>query len=392
MLTALELRDWKSFGAARGRVPLAPLTLLVGPNASGKSNLLDALKFLQGMALALPIDDVLRGRWDGGREVWPGIRGGAAEAARRPAREFTIESVWDGALSHEVSVNVAAPAAKIASEKLQDKKGTHFYTQPERGGLSANVRTGEGAKKSRKRSYRAESSVLAQFQPDDQLAERTIEAVMNFRQRLRELLFLEIQPRRMRDPSQLGPSIGLSGEHVAAAVHSLTPALRQSVVDWLSELCAPKVANLHTEIVKGVEEVYLFVEEEGGTRISARSLSDGTLRFLGTLVALLTASPGSVVLLEEPDVGLHPARIHLLAEFLETVTQTRQIQVIATSHSPVLLQHLSDGAFRSTIAFDRHGDGATVMHKVGDLPHVDQLMPPENRARLIATGWLERAA
>ena len=86
MLRALEVFQWKSFGKLSSHVPFARLTLLVGPNGSGKSNVLDALRFLQGLALDLPLYEVLRGRWEGGREVWSGIRGGEAESAAMGSR------------------------------------------------------------------------------------------------------------------------------------------------------------------------------------------------------------------------------------------------------------------------------------------------------------------
>lgn len=94
MLTSLRLKDWKSFGDGPA-MPFGPLTLLVGPNGSGKSNVIDALRFLQGAALDLPLGEVLRGRYEGQREVWPGIRGHVAEAARAGTTDFEIETGWD---------------------------------------------------------------------------------------------------------------------------------------------------------------------------------------------------------------------------------------------------------------------------------------------------------
>lgn len=94
MLTSLTLTNWKSFGETRNELPLAPLTLLVGPNGSGKSNALDALRFLQGAALDFPLGDVLRGRWEGQREIWPPIRGLVVEAARTGLKRFEIGSRW----------------------------------------------------------------------------------------------------------------------------------------------------------------------------------------------------------------------------------------------------------------------------------------------------------
>jgi AAA15 family ATPase/GTPase len=73
MLRRLALKNFKSF--ADEQVTLAPFTLLVGANASGKSNFLDALRFLHGIAQGWPIRDVVAGRFDGSTKVWQGIRG-----------------------------------------------------------------------------------------------------------------------------------------------------------------------------------------------------------------------------------------------------------------------------------------------------------------------------
>ncbi len=78
----------------------------------------------------------------------------------------------------------------------------------------------------------------------------------------------------------------------------------------------------------------MFAVERSGRRVSARSMSDGTLRFLGLLVALLTCPEGALVVLEEPDVGLHPSRIRLLAELFDDIATRRGVQIVATTHSP----------------------------------------------------------
>ena len=92
MLTSLTLHDFKSFRHAE--LELSRLTLLVGANASGKSNVFDAIRFLQGLALGMSPADVLRGRWEGGREVWPPIRGGVGEVTRYGERQLRLRSHW----------------------------------------------------------------------------------------------------------------------------------------------------------------------------------------------------------------------------------------------------------------------------------------------------------
>ena len=87
----------------------------------------------------------------------------------------------------------------------------------------------------------------------------------------------------------------------------------------------------------------MFVEKPGN-RVSARGLSDGTLHFIGVLLSLYTAEPGSVILIEdiEAESAAQLVPFRLLVEYLEAVTRERQIQVIATTHSPVVLQWLSN--------------------------------------------------
>jgi predicted ATPase len=170
------------------------------------------------------------------------------------------------------------------------------------------------------------------------------------------------------------------------------PDEKQALVQWLSELCAPDIKDLRFAGVEELGDVMAFFIEGDGKRVSARSISDGTLHFLGTLLALRTAAPGSVILIEEIESDLHPTRIRLLVEYLETVTRERQIQVIATTHSPVVLQWLSDESLRHTIVFGRVPEHeGTIMRRLGDLPSFDEVVQRKGIEELFTTGWLEMA-
>lgn len=167
---------------------------------------------------------------------------------------------------------------------------------------------------------------------------------------------------------------------------------KRSLVEWLSEFCASEIADIDFIEIKEREDVMVVLVERGGKRISAPSISDGTLRFLGLLLTLRTASPGSVILMEEIGSGLHPTRLRLLVEYLEAVTREREIQVIATTHSPALLQWLSKDALRSVIAFARVPEHeGTLMRRLGDLPHFDEVIQRKGIDELFSTGWLEMA-
>lgn len=382
----------------------ASTTLLVGPNASGKSNVLDALRLLQGCALDLPIDEVLRGRWEGGRQTWAGLRGGAAEATWEGGGEFSLLTAFevDGApIKHSIRVGTSPEVQLVwehleaAGVKLFDTHGLSFPRsagpQPGGGIHVAFASTGSGRQGSV--TLRSSRSVLGQLEQAPRMRPEVMDTTKAVRSMLREIVHLELQPQLMRGPAPLHAGrMGAAGENVAAVLHQMDDGMRQDLLDWLSELCAPRLTRIDFEVVDAVGEVYFVLEERGSTRISSRSLSDGTLRFLGILVALLTAPEGTTILLEEPDVGLHPARIHLLAEVLESIPRSRGIQVIATTHSPTLLAHLSADALANVVAFDRDPEtGGSVAARVGDLPSFATLRDSGERDHLIATGWLERA-
>lgn len=410
MLKGLALSNWKSFGDgdANSELTFGRTTLLVGPNGSGKSNVLDALRALQGAALDLPFAEVLRGRWEGGRQVWGGVRGAEGEAANVGHSEFSIGSRWTvsgSEVSHFLTVSTA-PEVQLVWEALfedQARVAYWFDTNAPTLGASGGPQPGGGIKvglrslgggRNLSLVLSAARSLLGQVEPVDRVDPAVIARSRAVRQAMRDIMHLEIQPERMRGPAPLHATrMGSAGDNVAAVLHSMHEGMRSDLVDWLSELCAPRVEGLHFEVVEAVREVYFFVEEGAGRRVSSRSLSDGTLRFLGILVGLLTAPPDSLVLLEEPDVGLHPARVHLLAQILEEIPKRRSIQVIATTHSPILLAHLSDTLLADTLAFDREQQtGFTLGRRLGDLRSFDTLRDSRHRDHLVSTGWLERAA
>lgn len=406
MLTKLTLRGWKSFSPVRGvEVPLASTTLLVGPNASGKSNVLDALRLLQGLALDLRLDEALRGKWDGGRQTWQGVRGGEAEAAWAGSAGLHLLTTLqlDGHEHRHLLEIHTSPELRVAREQLGDLFDTHAESLgagagPQPGGALhvGYATTGKG--KSGRMVLRSSASVLGQLESAERMRSDVVATTKAVRAHLRSLLHLELQPSRMRDPAPMSAStMGAAGENLAAALHHMPAADRQDLCDWLSELCAPKVTGLEFAVIDAVRDVYFLLEERGSARISSRSLSDGTLRFLGILVALLTTPAGTTLLLEEPDVGLHPARIHLLAQLLEQIPARRGIQVLATTHSPTLLANLSEKVLADVVAFDRTDEtdttnpGSTVAKRLGDLQGFGALLASPQRDHLMATGWLERA-
>jgi predicted ATPase len=271
-----------------------------------------------------------------------------------------------------------APALKGATGKAE-------------GGAINVALWGRGRGNSPSQTHSSLRSLLGQIQQRERVEAEVIAQTDAVRTALRDATFLDIRPSMMRDyRPENGGHLGTSGENISPVLSALPTKRLADVVDWLSELCGPEMEGIEFDRTK-LREVMMILVEKGGRRTSARSASDGTLRFLGELVALLTAPEGSLLVLEEPDVGLHPSRIRLLAELLESTTAKRKIQVIATSHSPTLLAYLSPEGLGDTIAFGRDpASGDTICSRLRDLAHFSTIRDAKDIERLVSTGWLER--
>lgn len=90
---------------------------------------------------------------------------------------------------------------------------------------------------------------------------------------------------------------------------------------------------------------------------TAASLSDGTLRFLFLITALAQPNPPALIAIDEPETGLHPSMMRIIAEYAQEAS--RHTQVVLTTHSPALLDAFTDA--EPTVTVCELKDGATVL-------------------------------
>ncbi len=428
MLTSIQLNDFKSFRDQT--IPLAPLTLLVGANASGKSNLFDAIRFLQGVGLGHLFTEILLPRYEGGREVWPGIRGGIHEVAFCHGDSFGLSTDWslcrrdhlmrkaeaqrfvgvfddpEVRLAHRIKCRTEDQVVLIDERLTDTDEGNQLFatggSSPSRQARSTSIfpisadLMPENPGKRPTAVCDAARSALGQIVTLrlDGVHDRVARDCARLAITMRSSLFLDISPARMRSYQALqARDLGEQGENISPVLrrYCQDSDKKADLIDWLSELCGPAITDIRFD-ENAQQEVMLQVVETNGMPITARSLSDGTLRFLGVLAALITAPEGSMVLIEEIENGLHPTRIHLLVELLEQVTRDRGIQVLATTHSPWLLQHLCDESLGNAVVFGRvPEEEGTIARRLKDLKDFEAVADRTAVDRLFSTGWLERA-
>ena len=404
MITSLRLVDFKNFADETLRV--GPFTVIVGANASGKSNIRDAFRFLHGIGRDYTLAEIIGGKLGAGTQVeWEPIRGAANEIIRiekstngipRPplpafalAVGLTVDNE-DATYSVEVSREIAgAKDFWITYERLLIG-GEKVYEKPRSPYGDRRISLGhDGAI-----DIKLDRPALTQVRDSRRVSRTRREQAGPIVDALANMRFLNPVPERIREPAFPGRAvIGDSGENLPTALREIcTDSARRGILaEWIQELTPMDVTEFEfLEDPSGL--IHLVLKEKSGREISARSASDGTLRFLVILAALLDKDPTGLYVFEEIDNAIHPARLHLLVDLIERQTAKGSVQVTTTTHSPELLSMVSEDTFRSMSVVCRLEDSEdAIIRPVSDLPNASKLRNSQGLGRLLAGGWMETA-
>jgi predicted ATPase len=409
MITKIRIRDFKNFQDTN--LTVGPFTVVVGTNASGKSNIRDLFRFLHGIGRGYPLAEIIGGRYGvGGQSEWAQMRGAASEIVRFGQNSFHVDVHFragqrDGRYHIQVEKSEHGHGGfRVASETLSSRWEVIYTSHPGDGDpvndqddesyLALRMAKAESQKKfGHKLLARPDQPALSQI-GDFRNATRA------HKDRAQELLdifagirFLDLTPDLIRKPAFPGQTVlGDSGENLPTVLEAICAAPERNAVlmEWIRELTPMDVTDFEFPHDPVTGLVQLALKESNGNAVSAYSASDGALRFLAMLAALLGSHPARLYFLEEIDNGIHPTRLKLLLDLIERQTAKGGIQVVTTTHSPDLLSMVNDTTFASTSVVFRppHSDGA-IISRVADLPQAAELRATQGLGRLHASGWME---
>jgi predicted ATPase len=163
---------------------------------------------------------------------------------------------------------------------------------------------------------------------------------------------------------------------------------------WLNGLVPRAVTELGYERAPTGEAIFAIREEGAEELVSARSLSDGTLRFAALTFAALGARTRTTLVIEEVENGINPARLSLLIQMMEQVTRSStDVQVIASTHSPGILDFASreTGLAAVVVGWDAESMSSLPV-RVGNIKALQELGDTATLGELQAEGWLQMAA
>jgi energy-coupling factor transporter ATP-binding protein EcfA2 len=341
MLERIHIQGFKSLRDVE--VELAPLVVVFGPNAAGKSNFLEALMLLARLVREPSLAEAFGS----------GIRGYPLEAFSIP--EGGIEAFYRSYQEeHGVGLDLIADV-RLGEERVRYRIEP-FIDAPS-GDL---VITGERLERISEGGQRVGDALIdrprlanifdeVRFVPEvepEQWASRTLASAdvagplaQALRAELSAWRLVHLDPRdtmRRPQPPRDTDGIGERGELLVPFLHRLAhkhPKAFAAVLRGVQAII-PSVEAIITELVPSRGEIDLKVKQDG-TWYSARVLSEGTLRVMA--VCAMAAAPNATGLLafEEPENGVHPRRIEVITSILAHAARKRQ--VILTTHSPLVV-------------------------------------------------------
>lgn len=380
MITELRLRNWKSFFDAT--LFIDPITVIIGTNASGKSNIFDALKLLS--ALASPIDIL---------DIAKNVRGGAEGIIRRGEQMCNLTITMEGDKSSEQLIYEVALAFDeqrniyIKDESLilaTTKKNLVMFERKELDEMNKSLVSvalyTEG--KPRYQNFSAKTSVLSQIEYVN-CVRRIKDSTLTVLNNLRKIRLSNPIPERMRDFAPLSKTIAEDASDLAGYLANLDEELKsvtyEAILKYLKPLPDRDIKSIRADKIPMTDKAMLFCTEEwtaGHTQEqSALGMSDGTLRFAGVIAMLITAEDKALILLEELDKGVHPSRAKDLVKMLKEIGKQKKLDIICTTHNATFVDELGPQMIPFISYIKRNEEnGCTDIHLLEENEQLARLM------------------
>ncbi len=407
-------KNFKNF--AEAKIDLSkPMTLLIGRNGSGKSNVIEGVELLAELLKGRDIEEIS----DVGRGGAFEIRGNLQGCFQQGKDTFTIGfedkitfADKEQAIHYKITANLK-PVLQISKQAMVDGKNLLDYLPTQQnsnpnapanndtllltgliGGLGLLSSEDKGLNK-----LGIASLLLTAFVAVNQSAKPRVftqhtppEAPL-LSQYVDTHVF-DIYPRIIREYNPIGlRSLSRNGSNLSSVLYYLqqnSPEALDRILERIRQL--PEEAFISFEFITTSDnsDVLFALKYPNGETISAKLLSDGTLRALAILTALETVPEGSRIIVEEIDNGVHASRVNVLVDAIWEASNRRHLNTLITTHNPATLDSLSDEQLECVVVchYDKPSQSAKLT-SFFELPDVDILMQKGKLGGLMTRNVIE---
>lgn len=407
MLSSLIIENFKSY--VKAVIPLASMTFLIGPNASGKSNALEAFRLLSWLAKGMRLDDIGRNIQNGDAH----IRGRAADLFKDVTDVLTIGCHLDDSVLgwNELQIEIGMSDEQLVLEGEAISSSSEALPLYHVEGLQSkhtdvlnvmynNFKRGKNKPRipcTNQQAIFYQLETPGRFLQKDTRAQKEIPAVtQRFREQLRNIFFLAPNPAAMRDYSFAGDNeLREDGSNLSSVLAKLCKQeqMKQSLLDFIRSLPEQDITDI-SFISTERSDVMVRLHESFGNKeqkIDAPLLSDGTLRVLSVGAVLLSAPEKSLVVIEEVDNGIHPSRADFLVKQIQNIVSRRGLQVLISSYNPALLDAVPDTALGDVLCCYRNPENrSSRIVRLADMKRFPELVAQGSLGQLMTSNRLEK--
>lgn len=391
MIKSFIFENFKSFEKAE--LNLESLTSLVGTNSSGKSNAIEGISILAELATGLDLGVIL----DGTRNSESRVRGGSKACSRFKTASFKLGCLIDLDAEYDLLYEIKIGTAKriMINEESLYKVGNGGLTHPkekifktkerneESGDIKVEYRNGKRGMNPDIVCIRT-ASVLSQM--PGKLPEQTETDIENMKyiklvlENLKGIFVLDPVPSEMRDYVRTTDiELKTNCENISPVLYHMCgdQKKKSQLMEVICNLPENEVLDIEFvetklgDVIFGLKEKYLSSAE----LVDAKKLSDGTLRCMAIITAVLTMPQNGILVIEEIDNGIHPGRVQELINSLDKLSKQRNIDILLTTHNASLLnQYGKDKLIGVSVVYRDKTKGASRFIPFVDIDNYQEIL------------------
>jgi|GEM_PF-3845856 len=361
MIKKITVKNWKSFEKLEYK--FQSLNILLGNNSSGKSNFLDLLEFISKVAKGVSNEELNKIR--GGIDFFKRINSNDLEIAvfLEKNKKILINynlNVFEYFLEED-GIEILGSRRRVLNQ---------MYSKEE---LFQKLST-------LKFDFEKPSSQNIEKLDAEEIIKKikmTQEKIITFEACIKNILVLDPTPSLIRGTTkhenrELLKDCSNLISFVAGMEEKEKINIEDKLAGYLKKLTFSEIQSVNFKFLGENKEFTQLYIEENGMKLHSDIISDGMLRFISIIVALMTQKSGGILAIEEIDNGIAPYQLKMLMDIVDEISAERQFDVVFTTHNHLLINYLGE-EYMDFVFYVSKKDGKSNIKRIKDYPQYGKI-------------------